>query len=256
MDLAPREPALNADAAAQIRLLDLQERDTKLGQLDHRASHLPDAALLAELETRLKRVSDEVIAAETIASDLEAEQQQADRDVEQVRERQRRDRELLDSGSVSDPKQLQSIQSELDNLVRRQDDLEDVELEIMERVEGARAAVAQLTGERDAIAEERGQMASRVKDQLADIEFERSGVVGERDHIAAEIPADLLSLYNKIRAEQGGVGAAALHRGSCQGCRLTLPPTEIEELRAAAPDAVIRCEECRRILVRTPESGL
>ncbi|MCF8528271.1 MAG: nucleic acid-binding protein, partial [Candidatus Nanopelagicales bacterium] len=68
--------------------------------------------------------------------------------------------------------------------------------------------------------------------------------------------ADLLSLYNKIRAEQGGVGAAALHRGSCQGCRLTLPPTEIEELRAAAPDAVIRCEECRRILVRTPESGL
>ena len=70
-------------------------------------------------------------------------------------------------------------------------------------------------------------MASRVKDQLADIEFERSGVVGERDHIAAEIPADLLSLYNKIRAEQGGVGAAALHRGSCQGCRLTLPPTEI-----------------------------
>ena len=54
-----------------------------------------------------------------------------------------------------------------------------------------------------------------------------------------------------------GLGAAPLHRGTCQGCRLQLPPTEIEALRsAAAPDAVIRCEDCRRILVRTPESGL
>lgn len=256
MDPAPREPVLNADPAVQLRLLDLQQQDTRVTQLAHQAAHLPDAAALAEVEARLARARDQVVAAETIASDLEVEQQQADRDVEQVRERRRRDQELLDSGSVGDPKQLQAISSELENLVRRQSDLEDIELEIMERVEGARAAVVQLAAERDALQQERADLASRVRDQLADIESEKQGVVAERDRIAQEIPADLLALYDKIRADHGGVGAAPLHRGACQGCRLTLPPTEIEELRAAPADAVVRCEECRRILVRTPESGL
>lgn len=208
------------------------------------------------MDARLARLHDEIVAAETIASDLEVEQEQADRDVEQVRERRRRDQELLDSGSIGDPKQLQAIQSEMENLVRRQADLEDIELEVMERVEGARAAVAHLTAERASLSGERDVLAQRVSDQLADIEAERTTVVAEREHIAAEIPADLLGLYDRIRADHGGVGAAPLHRGSCQGCRLALPPTEIEALRAAAPDAVVRCEECRRILVRTFESGL
>jgi predicted nucleic acid-binding Zn-ribbon protein len=256
VDHASREPALNADPALQLRLLDLQQQDTRLTQLAHQAAHLPDSAVLADIDARLSRLRDQVVAAETIASDLETDQSQAEKDVEQVRERRRRDQELLDSGSVGDPKQLQAISSELENLVRRQSDLEDVELEIMERVEGARAAVAQLTGERDALAAERQEVASRVRDQFADIESERTAVVTQRDLIAGEIPADLLALYSKIRTDHGGVGAAPLHRGSCQGCRLALPPTEIEALRAAPADAVIRCEECRRILVRTPESGL
>lgn len=256
MDPAPREPALNADPSLQLRLLDLQDHDTRLTQLAHKAAHLPDSATLAEMEAKLARVRDQIVAAETIASDLEADQQRADRDVEQVRERRRRDQELLDSGSIGDPKQLQAISSELENLGRRQSDLEDVELEIMERVEGARAAVTHLMAERDAMGAERDALARSVHDQLAEIEVERTTVVGEREHIAGEIPADLLTLYTKIRDEHGGVGAAPLHRGSCQGCRLTLPPTEIEALRASAPDAIVRCEECRRILVRTPESGL
>ncbi|MDQ5975513.1 MAG: uncharacterized protein QG661_2722, partial [Actinomycetota bacterium] len=84
----------------------------------------------------------------------------------------------------------------------------------------------------------------------------RAGVVVERAALVEGIPADLLSLYDKIRADHGGIGAAPLHRGRCEGCRMVLPPNEIEALRAAPPDAVLRCEECRRILVRTDESGL
>jgi len=234
----------------------VQEHDTRLTQLDHRATHLPESAELAEVEARLRRSRDEVVAAETIASDLEDEQKRADRDVEQVRERRARDQELLDSGSIGDPKQLQSIQAELENLVRRQTDLEDVELEIMERVEGARAAVAQLTVERDEHAAQQESLAATVQAKLSEIAEERRGVEAERQEIAAGVAPELLALYDKIRGEHGGVGAAPLHRGACQGCRLTLPPTELEELRAAPADEVVRCEECRRILVRTPESGL
>lgn len=256
MDPALREHPLNADAATQLRLLELQDKDTRLGQLDHRLRTLPEAARLAELEGQLSRLRDQVVAAETILSDLEHDQVRADHDVEQVRERMTRDRQLMDSGTIGDPKQLQSLQSELDSLTRRQSDLEDVELEIMERVEGARAAVGQLTGERDELVREREEVASRVHDQRADIADERRIVEGERAALATQIPVDLLGLYDKIRADHGGLGAAPLHRGTCEGCRLKLPPTEIEALRVAPPDAVIRCEECRRILVRTPESGL
>ena len=256
MDLASREHLLNADAPTQLRLLELQDKDTRLGQLAHRASTLPESVRLADAETRLARLRDEVVAAETIAGDLERDQDKADQDVEQVRDRTRRDQQLLDSGSIGDPKQLQSIQSELQSLARRQAELEDVELEIMERVEGARAAVAQLTGDRDAVASVRDGLAAEVDALLAEINDERRDVESARVEVAQGIPADLLALYDKIRADHGGVGAAPLHRGRCEGCRLQLPPNEIEAIRAAAPDAVIRCEECRRILVRTPESGL
>lgn len=256
MDFAPREPPLNAEPEIQLRLLELQDKDTRLTQLAHRAKTLPDAARLAELDTRWARLRDEVTAAETIVGDLELQQSKADQDVEQVRERARRDRDLMDSGSIGDPKQLQSLQSELESLGRRQADLEDVELEIMERVEGARAAVSQLTRQRDELAQEREELGVDVRDQLSVVEAERTLVESERAALASTIPADLLGLYDKIRADHGGVGAAPLHRGRCEGCRLELPPNEIEDLRAAPADAVIRCEECRRILVRTPESGL
>lgn len=211
---------------------------------------------LADVESRLSRVKDEVVAAETIAADLALEQRKADADVEQVRDRARRDHELLDSGSIGDPKQLQSLQQELVSLARRQSELEDVELEIMERVEGADAAVRVLSADRDALIVERTALAASVAEQLADVEAERAQVEAERAALASGIDAELISLYDRIRIDQGGVGAAMLHRGRCGGCHLDLPPNEIEAIRAAETDEVVRCEECRRILVRTPESGL
>jgi predicted nucleic acid-binding Zn-ribbon protein len=256
VDSARREHPLNAEADIQLRLLDLQGRDTKLAQLAHRAKTLPEVTTLVEVEAKLARARDEVVAAETIESDLALEQRKADADVDQVRERARRDVSLLDSGSIGDPKQLQSLQHELQSLARRQGELEDIELEIMERAEGAGAAVRQLTAERDALIAQQAALASAVTERLAEIDIERATIAAERAELAAGIPADLLTLYDKIRSDQGGVGAARLHRGRCDGCHLDLPPTEIEALRAAAPDAVIRCEECRRILVRTAESGL
>ena len=256
MDRPSREPALNADPAAQGRLLDLQADDTRLSQIAHRRRTLPEALALAELDERIQRTSDELVAAETIASDLQADLDRSEADVEQVRERSRRDQELLDSGSIGDPKQLQSLQHELQSLARRQSELEDIELEIMERVEGARAAVTHLAAEREQLRTERAALAATVDRLISELDAEQAGVQADRADVATRIPGDLLALYEKIRGDHGGVGAAHLHRGSCQGCRLELPPNELERLRAAAPDEIVRCEECRRILVRTPESGL
>jgi len=153
---------VKAPNAEQITLLDVQEHDTRLSQIIHRLNSLPQTGQLAELRERVARLRKEVIAAQTIVSDLEREQLKADADVDLVRERSRKDQELLDSGSISDPKQLQSLQSEIESLAARQIDLEDVELEVMERLEGAKAAVVQLTGDLAAAEAEEQQLADEL----------------------------------------------------------------------------------------------
>ncbi len=99
-------------------------------------------------------------------------------------------------------------------------------------------------------------MTARRDEILADLAEQSGKAADQRVAVAAEEPSDLVDLYEKLRVQHGGVGAAALRRGQCQGCHLTMNTVDLNAIRAAAPDEVLRCEECRRILVRTPESGL
>ena len=173
-----------------------------------------------------------------------------------MRRRADRDRERLDSGSVSSAKDLQSLQHEIESLKRRQGELEDIELAIMERLEevdtyltGLRAQQASVTAEREAAAARRDASVREIDDEAALVRM-------ARDTAAGQVDAALVTLYGKVREQQGGTGAAALRQRRCEGCRLELNTTDINRIRAAAEDEVLRCEECRRILVRTPESGL
>lgn len=247
---------MKAPAAEQLTLLEIQDHDTRLAQLAHRSNTLPEKAELAVARDRLARLTKEIVAAQTIVSDLEREQAKADADVDLVRERSRKDRELLDSGSITDPKQLQSLESELQSLAKRQVDLEDIELEVMERLEGAQAAVVHLQAESASVQQQVEELESSVAESEAQIAEERTSIDTQRSELVAKVSDQLLTLYDKIRADHAGRGAARLHRGRCDGCRIDLPPTEVAELRAADEDEVLRCEECRCILVRTPESGL
>lgn len=256
MGHTPRECTLNADPADQQRLLDLQERDTRLQQIAHRRATLPELVSLADAESRRNRVRDELVAAETILSDLELELARSEADVAVVNERTRRDQEMLDSGAINDPKQLQNLQHELQSLARRTAELEEVELEVMERVDGAQKAVVALAASRAELDAECASHASGAEQRVSELDAERITVEAERAQVATTVPADLLALYERVRAEHGGIGAAHLHRGRCEGCRIQLTASDLEQLRAAPIDEVVRCEECRRILVRTAESGL
>jgi hypothetical protein len=247
---------MRAEPQHQLRLLDLQALDTKLGQLAHRRRGVPQIAELAQLEGRAAELRDREVAVRTAVSDLEREQAKAEADVAQVRQRIARDQALLDGGSVGSAKQLTDLQHEVESLRRRVADLEDAELEVMEKLEDAQARAAAVAADVAALAERR-TAAERARDAaFADVDAEVDRVQGERTRVVADIPADLLALYDKIRADHGGLGAAPLHRGRCQGCQLTLTPADLSRIRSEPADAVVRCEECRRILVRTVESGL
>lgn len=196
------------------------------------------------------------MAAQTEESDTAREQTKAEQDVDQVRQRAARDQQRLDSGAVTSPKDLENLQREIASLAKRQGDLEDVVLEVMERRESAQERVAELT-ERTGAVQGRIDDATARRDTAAGaLDAETATVTKEREVIAGTVPADLLKLYDKLRAQQGGIGAAKLYARSCQGCRQELAITELNEIRSAAPDTVVRCENCRRILVRTAESGL
>ena len=247
---------MKAAAAAQLRLLDLQEIDTALDRLAHRRRTLPELAEIERHEARLDELRDSIVGAETELSDVDREQRKVENDVEVVRTRMTRDQQRLDTGNVSHAKELESLRHELDSLAKRQGDLEDLVLEWMERREGIESTLTALRAERDSVTAELEAASARRDEAFASIDTDVADHRASRESVAAEIPEDLLALYEKVRASSGGSGAAALLRGQCQGCRLSLPPTDLSKFRAAPEDEVLRCEECRRILVRRPDSGL
>lgn len=239
----------------QWRLLDVQDHDVKLSQLVHRSKTLPEHARVAELEQRLRVMGDQLVSARTVAGDLARELAKAEADVEQVRQRASRDAARLNAGQGT-PKDLQALQHEIASLAQRQSALEDVELEVMERLEAASATVTEREAESARLEAELAEVRAALEREIASIDDEAAGISRARADAAAGLPADLLALYEKVRVGSGGVGAARLRGRRCEGCRIELTPVEIGRLRAAADDAVLRCEECLRILVRTPESGL
>ncbi|MFB7734191.1 zinc ribbon domain-containing protein [Streptomyces sp. NPDC056112] len=247
---------MNAAPADQIRLLDVQALDVRLQQLAHKRKSLPEHAEIESLNRDLTQLRDLLVAAQTEESDCAREQTKAEQDVDQVRKRAVRDQQRLDSGAITSPKDLSNLQHEIVSLAKRQGDLEDVVLEVMERRESAQERVTELTGRVASVQAKADDATARRHAAFEEIDGEVASVTKEREVVAGAVPADLLKLYDKLREQQGGIGAAKLYQRTCQGCRQELAITELSEIRAAAPDTVVRCENCRRILVRTAESGL
>ena len=246
---------MKASVEAQLRLLELADLDAELSRLDHRRRTLPELEEYQRIETRDAELGDELTALEATESDLRRELAKAEADVEQVRSRVARDKTRLDAGQVSSPKELENLQSEIVSLARRQSDLEEIVLDVMERREAADRRRGALTQERAVLAAQRDEVGARRDAALGEIGEQMEKAETARAAVAADVPDDLLGLYERLRA-QHGVGAAALRGGRCEGCHLSLNTVDLARIRAAAPDEVLRCEECRRILVRTPESGL
>ncbi|MFG3530805.1 zinc ribbon domain-containing protein [Streptomyces sp. NPDC047917] len=247
---------MNAAPADQIRLLDVQALDVRLSQLAHRRKSLPEHAEIESLTNDLAQLRDLLVASQTEESDTAREQTKAEQDVDQVRQRAARDQQRLDSGAITSPKDLESLQREIASLAKRQGDLEDVVLEVMERRESAQERVTELSDRVSAVQAKADDATARRDAATKELDEQAATVTKEREVVAGSVPADLMKLYDKLRAQQGGVGAARLYQRRCEGCRLELNITEVNDVKAASPDTVLRCENCHRILVRTSESGL
>ncbi|MGC4174896.1 zinc ribbon domain-containing protein [Demequina sp.] len=238
-----------APAADQKRLLDVQAADLRAQQAAHRRKTLPVLGQLDELTARVVDLGDERAARGATVGDLRREVTKIEDDVAGVRARAERDNARLNSGQGT-PKDLQALSSELEVLQRRTSELEDVELEAMERLEAAEAELASAETQHAEIAKQIDELEQQRDAAFAEIDAELAEIADERVKAAEGLDTALLVLYEKLRDQHGGIGAAPLVRGQCQGCHMTLNAGDLSAILAASPDQVVRCEECGRILVR------
>jgi uncharacterized protein len=245
---------VKASPAEQQELLRLQSLDTRLQQLAHRLGSLPQAAPLAELAARDTAVRGTRAEAFGGLEDARAELKRLESDVAIVEARIARDGDRLQH--TSSVKDVAALEAELASLARRLSDLEDQELAVMERVENAEGVLAGIDEERASIAAETEKLEAERDDSAAGLATEREAAERDRGVVSGGVPADLLALYEQRRARGAGVGAALLRQRTCQGCNMTLTGSDLDTVRRSAPDDVLLCPECDRILVRTEESGI
>jgi len=235
-------PALHA-------LLEVQAHDTKLDQLRYQLENLParehrDAAAGALTDTEA------TLAAETVTrDDLARQQKRVDDEIELLKAKRQGFDTKLYSGSVTNPRELQDLQDEVDSLSRRISKLEDAELEIMEQVEPVEARVVEL----DSTVEQRRAVLDDAELRLTASDAEVRAAIDSEEAVrvtaADSVPEALLAEYQKLRSGLGGIGVARLTGSQCGGCHLTLSAMEAARMRKLPADELGHCEECGRILV-------
>ena len=133
---------------------------------------------------------------------------------------------------------------------KRQETLEEIELEIMVRSEAITARTNTLTTDLASLETLKAEINHRLTAASNEINTVITNKKSDREKVVVKIEKPLIDLYEKIRTASGGVAAAALVGNKCNGCNLAINAVEMERIKSLAKDELLRCEECRRILVR------
>ncbi len=243
---------MKARPADQLLLLEVASLDATIRSTDHARRHPEQTARVNELLAQRQTQSAALTGLLGDRDDARAELARLESDVALVESRMKRDTDLL--AASSNAKEAQGLEHELASLVARKSALEDAELEIMERLENADAAVAAQEATIAATNDAGARVSAEGKAAVAAATAAWESAVRDREAVAAQVPAELLALYDRLAAR--GVGAGLLRRRTCEGCHMVLSGTDLQTLRQAADDDVVMCPECGGILVRSDDTGL
>ena len=240
---------MKATPAHQALLIQLQKLDTEIAQLNHKLKTMPEHEQIAAIHTRLENAAVELKVVETELEDVTIDLRRSEVDVEAVSSRMEKDEKRLNAG-LGTPKELEQTQHELATLAKRKAELEDGELEIMMRHDGVKKRVDELKSDEEGLKKLELELNVRIENATTELNSLIAKTADERMKLVPQIDAVLVETYEKIRQGQGGVGAALLIGHKCDGCHLQINAIELERIKTLADDDVLRCEECRRILVR------
>ena len=241
--------APKADPFVQRRLLDVASIDQATSAATHRRASLPELTLIASGTTRVDELRNSAVLAQTEIGDLDRAGRKLDNEIDAVRLRAKRDADRLAAGTAP-AKDLENMQHEIVSLARRQATLEDEALELMETREVADTALAATERDLTIARAELDAAVQRRDDAFADIDNELQRLAAERKELLGAMPAELVALYEQIRA-RGRVAAAALNGSRCEACRMDLDRSALGAIWAAGVEDVVRCTECGAILIRS-----
>jgi predicted nucleic acid-binding Zn-ribbon protein len=236
-------PALEA-------LMAVQDLDTELSQARHRLAHLPERAELDGVLGERHALAGERGERGAARDDVVSRQSALEQELAATEARTATVSRRLYSGEVVASRDLQALSAETEALKARASSLEDRILVVMEEREPLDAAVAALDARDGALAAQEVSLRSRLEEAELRASAEIGALDAGRAALVAAVPSELLATYDRLRARLGGVGAARLVGGHCDGCHLELPATELDRVRHLPADVVVHCDQCGRILVR------
>jgi len=240
---------MKACVSDQNNLIELQRIDSAIMQATHKLKTLPEREQLTAIHARLAASAELLATAEAELADVTIDLRRSEVDVESVADRMAKDEARLSGGSAS-PKELEQLQHEIATLAKRKAELEDGELEIMLQVDAAKEKVATIKSDEEGLKKLELELNIRLENAVTELDREIALKKSERTLLVPKIDAALVDLYEKIKGNGGGVGAALLIGNTCDGCRLAINAVEMERIKSLDSEEVLRCEECRRILVR------
>lgn len=237
-------------APAYEQLLVVQDLDTTIDQRRHRIANHP-------IQTEIDAVDAEVAGVAETVAEIEARRHDLQREIKRMADevaliddkRAEIDGKLYD-GSVTATKDLLALQDEAKMLLDRKTAIEDDELETMEAVETVDAELAPSVAAREQLAAKRAELASALAADIAEIEADLASVEADRAAAAEPVPDDLLSQYEALRSDFGGVAVARLIGSTCDGCHMTLSAVAFDQIKKQPDDAVVTCDSCGRLLIR------
>jgi len=240
---------MQASVAQQSLILELQSLDNEIMQANTKLKSLPEIEQLLHIDKRITTATDELAVVKAEADQIALELRRGEVDVETVTDRIKKDEARLASGNAT-PKELEQLQHEVGTLKKRQEHLEEIELEIMIRSDAIVARSNTLNTDLASLQTLKDEISGRLKNATDEINKVIADKNTARNLVANQLEKPLIELYEKIRGNGGGVGAAALVGNKCNGCNLAINAVEMERIKSLAKDELLRCEECRRILVR------
>lgn len=231
-------------------LLAIQAHDTAIDQLEHRRQGLAERSQLAEVTAAVARIDGKVAPLAEQRRDLERSLARIEDEVASLRAKAERSESALYGGTVRNPRELQSLQEDVEAVKRRISQLEDEELELLVAAEPIDEQLEALAGERARLEEAAARLGAVIAEAEAEIDAHLATERQAREAAAAGVEAVLLAQYEDLRSRLGGVAIARLEGGSCQGCHLRLPAMELDRVKHLPADDVVHCEECGRLLAR------
>ena len=225
-----------------IRLMDLQVIDRQLQELELSLTSI--AGRVDQIRDENHKYQTELDRLTEQDKEITAARKKAERELAEgeVRIRNKRMRLTL----VRNDKELQALTHEVDTLKETNQRLES---EVLTSMEGADTRTARIKELTEAIGKGRVELTAAEKEIAAQVEEFKSEIAKHRkarEKVAENIEPSLLSRYQMIFSRRGGVAVTLAKGGTCQGCRMRLPPQLYNEIQKHLQ--IHFCPNCQRIL--------